>query len=174
MTSKNDNGRSRSYTWQDPTSTATAARQQSGQELFANIIKGSLPQAPIARTLDFQLTEVSDGGAVFEIDCSEFHYNPLGTVHGGVIATLLDSAMSCAVHTQLPPGTGYTTIEMKVNFIRPILHDTGPLRCIGKVVHGGRRIATSEGKLIDAEGKLYAHGTTTCFIFFGVDEGLTK
>ena len=167
MNSENENGRSRTYTWQDPTPTANAARQKSGSELFAAMIGGELPQPPIANTLDFQLTEATNGRAVFEIDCSEFHYNPLGTVHGGVIATLLDSAMSCAVHTQLPAGTGYTTIEMKVNFIRPILQDTGPLRCIGQVVHGGRRIATAEGQLIDAEGKLYAHGTTTCFIFSG-------
>ncbi len=165
MTTENGNGRSRTYTWQDPTPTATAARQKSGSELFAAMIKGVLPPAPITETLDFKLTETSEGVAVFEIDCSEFHYNPLGTVHGGVVATLLDSAMSCAIHTLLPAGSGYTTVEMKVNFVRPILQDTGPLRCIGTVVHGGRRIATAEGKLIDADGKLYAHGTTTCFIF---------
>ena len=165
MTTEPGNGRSRTYTWQDPTPTANAARQQSGPELFAAMIGGRLPQPPIAHTLDFALAEVGEGTAVFEIDCSEFHYNPLGTVHGGVIATLLDSAMSCAVHTLLPAGSGYTTVEMKVNFVRPILADTGPLRCIGTVIHGGRRIATAEGKLVDASGKLYAHGTTTCFIF---------
>lgn len=165
MTSENDNGRSRTYTWQDPTPTANAARQKSGKDLFAAMLSGSLPQPPIAHTLDFALTETAEGQAVFEINCSEFHYNPLGTVHGGVIATLLDSAMSCAVHTLLPAGSAYTTVEMKVNFVRPILHDTGPLRCIGTVVHSGRRVATAEGKLVDAEGKLYAHGTTTCFIF---------
>ena len=165
MTTEADNGRSRAYTWQDPTDTANAARQKNGLDFFGDMIGGKLPQPPIARTLDFQLTEVSEGTAVFEIDCSEFHYNPLGTVHGGVIATLLDSAMSCAVHTLLPAGSGYTTVEMKVNFVRPILADTGPLRCVGSVVHGGRRIATAEGKLIDDAGKLYAHGTTTCFIF---------
>jgi len=165
MTTEENNGRSRSYTWQDPTNTADAARQQSGLDFFSEMIGGRLPQPPIARTLDFALTEATEGTAVFEIDCSEFHYNPLGSAHGGVIATLLDSAMSCAVHTLLPAGSGYTTVEMKVNFVRPILADTGPLRCIGTVVHGGRRIATAEGKLIDSQGKLYAHGTTTCFIF---------
>ena len=165
MTTETGNGRSRTYTWQDPTPTANAAREKSGAELFGEMLNGSLPQPPIARTLDFQLTETSDGGAVFEIDCSEFHFNPLGAVHGGVIATLLDSAMSCAVHTLLPAGSGYTTVEMKVNFVRPILASTGPLRCVGSVVHGGRRIATAEGRLTDASGKLYAHGTTTCFIF---------
>lgn len=165
MTIENGNGRSRTYTWQDPTPTANAARQKSGAELFAAMINGSLPAPPIADTLGFSLTEVGEGTAVFEIDCSEFHYNPIGTVHGGVIATLLDSAMSCAVHTLLPAGSGYTTVEMKVNFVRPILANTGPLRCLGSVVHGGRRIATAEGKLVDASGKLYAHGTTTCLIF---------
>ncbi|MBK7896835.1 MAG: PaaI family thioesterase [Anaerolineaceae bacterium] len=165
MTIENGNGRSRTYTWQDPTPTANAARQKSGAELFAAMINGSLPAPPIADTLGFSLTEVGEGTAVFEIDCSEFHYNPIGTVHGGVIATLLDSAMSCAVHTLLPAGSGYTTVEMKVNFVRPILANTGPLRCLGSVIHGGRRIATAEGQLVDAHGKLYAHGTTTCLIF---------
>ncbi|WP_420627715.1 PaaI family thioesterase [Candidatus Leptofilum sp.] len=165
MTPNNNNGRSRTYTWQDPSPAAQAARKQTGLDFFNNMIQGQLPQPPIAKTLDFALTEADEGTAVFEIDCSEFHYNPLGTVHGGVIATLLDSAMSCAVHTLLPAGSGYTTVEMKVNFVRPILADTGPLRCIGTIVHGGRRIATAEGKLVDANGKLYAHGTTTCFIF---------
>mgnify|MGYP000856806709 FL=1 len=165
MTTESGNGRSRTYTWQDPTPTANAAREKSGPELFAAMIGGSLPQPPIADTLNFALTEVGEGTAVFEINCSEFHYNPLGTVHGGVIATLLDSAMSCAVHTLLPAGSGYTTVEMKVNFVRPILADTGPLRCVGTVIHGGRRIATAEGQLVAADGKLYAHGTTTCLIF---------
>ena len=165
MIPENDNGRTRTYTWQDPTPAATAARQKSGLEFFGEMIGGHLPQPPIAKTLDFQLTEAAEGTAVFEIDCSEFHYNPLGAVHGGVIATLLDSAMSCAIQTLLSASSNYTTVEMKVNFVRPILQDTGPLRCVGQVVHGGRRIATAEGKLVDAQGKLYAHGTTTCFIF---------
>ena len=165
MTTDEENGRSRTYTWQDPTPAAQAARHKSGPELFAAMIEGSLPPAPVADTLDFSLTEAGEGTAVFEIDCSEFHYNPLGTVHGGVIATLLDSAMSCAVHTLLPAGSGYTTVEMKVNFVRPILADTGPLRCVGTVIHSGRRIATAEGKLVDTDGKLYAHGTTSCLIF---------
>jgi uncharacterized protein (TIGR00369 family) len=165
MTVEKENGRSRTYTWQDPAPTAEAARQKSGLEFFGEMISGRLTQPPIAKTLDFQLTQAEEGTAVFEIDCSEFHYNPLGAVHGGVIATVLDSAMSCAVHTLLPAGSGYTTVEMKVNFVRPILADTGPLRCVGSVVHGGRRIATAEGKLVDTNGKLYAHGTTTCFIF---------
>ena len=164
MTPETGNGRSRTYTWQDPTPTAMAARQKSGADLFAAMLNGSLPPAPIGDTLDFYLAEVGEGTAVFQIDCSEFHYNPIGTVHGGVIATLLDSAMSCAVHTLLPAGSGYTTVEMKVNFVRPILADTGPLRCVGTVIHGGRRIATAEGKLVDTNGKLYAHGTTTCLI----------
>lgn len=165
MTHETGNGRSRTYTWQDPSPTANAGREKSGAELFSAMLSGSLPPAPIADTLGFSLAEVGEGTAVFTIDCSEFHYNPLGTVHGGVIATLLDSAMSCAVHTLLPAGSGYTTVEMKVNFVRPILADTGPLRCVGTVVHGGRRIATAEGKLVDGNGKLYAHGTTTCLIF---------
>ncbi len=165
MKSENEDGRIRTYSWQDPVPSANAARQKSGLDFLSEMIGGRLPQPPIAQTLDFRLAEAAEGTAVFEIDCSEFHYNPLGAVHGGVIATLLDSAMSCAVQTLLSAGQGYTTVEIKVNFVRPVLQDSGKLRCVGSVVHGGRRIATAEGKLVDEEGKLYAHGTTTCFIF---------
>lgn len=108
--------------------------------------------------------EVSEGHAVFAVDPDEYHYNPIGVVHGGLAATLLDSAMGCAVHSKLPPGAGYTTLEIKVNFIRAMTGETGRVRCEAKIVHSGARTATAEGRIVDEAGKLYAHGTTTCLI----------
>ena len=95
----------------------------------------------------------------------EQHYNPIGAVHGGIITTILDSVMGCAVHSTLPAGVGYTTLELKVNFVRAVTHRVGPLRCEGKVVHGGRQVATADATLTDLNGKLYAHATSTCMIF---------
>ena len=119
----------------------------------------------IAELLGFRLVEVEPGFACFEIEPAEYHYNPIGVVHGGVAGTLLDSAMGCSIHATLPSGTAYTTLEFKVNLVRPITKDTGLLRCEGHVVHGGKRAATAEGKLTGRDGKLYAHGSTTCMIF---------
>jgi uncharacterized protein (TIGR00369 family) len=107
---------------------------------------------------------VSEGRVVFSAEPAEYHYNPLGTVHGGIAATLLDSAMGCAVQSLLPAGTGYTTLEIKVNYLRPITSATGPVTCEGKIIHLGGRVATAEARLSDATGKLYAHGTTTCIL----------
>lgn len=141
------------------------ARKHSGLELFAKMISGELPPPPIAKTLNFQLSEAEEGRAVFRGVPLAEHYNPLGTVHGGWPAALLDSALGCAVHTKLPAGTGYTTIEFKVNLVRPLSEQTGEVICEGRVVHMGRTIATSEGSIKTAEGKLIAHGTETCAIF---------
>jgi uncharacterized protein (TIGR00369 family) len=113
----------------------------------------------------FDLAEVEHGRAVFEGTPRLEHYNPLGTVHGGYAATLLDSCMGCAVHTTLPKGIGYTTLEFKISLVRPITADTGLVRAEGKVVSGGRRVATSEGRLTDSRGRLLAHATTTCLVF---------
>jgi uncharacterized protein (TIGR00369 family) len=104
---------------------------------------------------------------VFEVTPAEHHYNPIGVVHGGLAMTLLDSAMACSVQTQIPAGSGYTTLEVKINLVRAITSSTGKLRSIGKVLHAGNRIATAEGRLEDASGKLYAHGTTTCIVLNG-------
>jgi uncharacterized protein (TIGR00369 family) len=114
--------------------------------------------------LGIWITEVSEGRVVFATEPSEYHYNPLGTVHGGVIATLLDSALGCAVQSMLPAGTSYTTLELKVNYLRPITEKTGTIYAEGKIIHVGGRIATAEARLTDAKGKLYAHATTTCII----------
>ncbi len=126
---------------------------------------GELPAAPIARLMDFEFVEVGEGKVVFAVEPAEYHYNPIGAVHGGLACTLVDSAMGCAVHTMLPAGTGYTTLELKTNFLRTITADTGRLFCEGKIVHVGGRIATAEARLMDESGKLYCHATTTCMVF---------
>ena len=153
--------------WTDPVALATAGRTMVGIDFLRAIRDGKLPPPPIAQLMGFRLTEVEPGHAVFEITPGEQHYNPIGVVHGGVAMTLLDSAMGVCVHTRLPAGTGYTTLEAKTNLVRPITDKTGRLRAIGKVVHFGNRIATAEGRLEDAAGKLYAHATTTCIVLNG-------
>jgi uncharacterized protein (TIGR00369 family) len=157
--------RTRTITWDEPRNAVAHRQDLSGLEYMQKMIEGELPRPPISHVLNFALTEVSEGRAVFFCEPDEYHYNPLGRVHGGLAATLLDSAMGCAVHTTLPAGVGYTTIELKVNFIRAISKDTGRLRCEANVIHIGGRTATADAKLIDEQGKLYAHGTTTCIIF---------
>jgi len=123
-----------------------------------------IPVAPIAELVGFDLVELGEGRASFELDPGERHYNPLGTVHGGIAATLLDSAMGVAVHTTLGEGQTYTTLELKVNYVRAITEETGRVVATGSVIHRGGRVATAEARLSDANGKLLAHGTSTCLI----------
>jgi uncharacterized protein (TIGR00369 family) len=156
--------RTRTYSWQDPLATAQASRGLSGLEFLRKIVAGELPPPPIADTLDYRLLEVEEGRAVFGITPAEIHYNPIGMVHGGIPCTLLDSAMGCAVHTTLPAGVGYTTLELKVNIVKAIGKDSGPLRAEARLVHAGRSTAVAEGRLVDAAGRLYALATTTCMI----------
>ncbi|HLS87380.1 MAG TPA: PaaI family thioesterase [Burkholderiales bacterium] len=156
--------RSLSISWQDPHALAEAGRSLSGLEFLQALVAGRLPPPPIAELLGFRLAEVASGHAVFECTPGEQHYNPIGVVHGGLAMTLLDSAMGCAVQSRLPAGVGYTTLEAKTNLVRAITAGTGPLRAIGRVLHGGSRIATAEGRLEDRDGKLYAHATTTCIV----------
>ena len=156
--------RTRSFTWDDPLPTAKAARGLAGLEFLRKIISGELPPPPIARTLGYDLIEAEEGRAAFAITPAEFHYNPIGSVHGGVPCTLLDSAMACAVHTTLPAGVGYTTLELKVNIVKAIGKDAGRLRAEGKVVHAGRSTAVAEGRLVGVDGTLYAYATTTCMM----------
>lgn len=138
---------------------------KTGLEIMQALLRGELPYPPINETLDFYLIEVGDGHAVFQGEPKFKHYNPLGTVHGGWYATLLDSALGCAVQTKLPAGTGYTTAELGLNIVRAASDKTGPLRAIGTVIHSGRQMATAEARIVGPDGKLYAHATTTCFIF---------
>jgi uncharacterized protein (TIGR00369 family) len=141
------------------------ARTLDGLTLMKGLAEGRFPAPPICRVLGFKLAEVEFGRVVFTYMPVFDHYNPLGSVHGGVAATLLDSVMGCCIHTTLKAGTGYTTVEIKVNYVRAMSDKTGPVRVEGKVINVGSRIATSEGKLYDGAGKLLAHGTTTCLIF---------
>ena len=137
----------------------------SGLELLQGMIAGKYPGPPIAELLDMRLTQAEKGRAVFEANPGIKHYNPLGSVHGGFAATILDSCMACAVQTMLDVGMGYTTIEFKITFLRPMTDQTGPVKAIGEVINVGRRLGVSEGKLIDAQGKIFAHATTSCMIF---------
>ena len=157
--------RTRTVMWEDPHALAEAGRGLSGLEYLQKIVTGELPRPPISALLDFGLTELSEGRAVFTVEPAEYHYNPIGVVHGGLAAILLDSAMGCAVQSTLPAGAGYTTLEIKVNYVRPMKVGTGQVRCEAEVIHVGGRTATAEGRIVDEEGKLYAHGTTTCIIF---------
>jgi uncharacterized protein (TIGR00369 family) len=141
------------------------AATMSGLELLQGMIAGRFPGPPIMELIGFRLVEVENGRAVFTGTPGFQHYNPLGTVHGGYAATLLDSCMGCSVHTTLPKGTGYTTLEFKVSLVRAVTADTGPVRAEGKVISSGRRVATAEGRLTDAGGRLLAHATTTCLVF---------
>ena len=129
------------------------------------IIDGTLPKPPIADLLGFDITEAETGKAVFECVPEFHHYNPIGTVHGGLAMTLLDSCMSCAIQTTLAKGEIYTTLEVKVNLVRAITKDTGLVRATGRLIHRGRTTGTAEGDIRDAAGNLFAHGTTTCVIF---------
>lgn len=159
--------RSRTITWADPGPLAEAARSLSGLELLRRVAAGELPAPSIAASIGFRLVDVEDGRAVFEGGWAEHLLNPAGTLHGGWHGVVLDSAMGCAVHSTLPAGTGYTTLEYKVNITRGIDARTGTLRIEGRVVHRGRRTATAEGRVVDTAGKVYAHGSETCLILEG-------
>jgi len=157
--------RSRTFQWRDPREVSAEGRRQSGVDFLRSIMGRGIPQAaPVAECLGFELVDGDAGRVVFELLPAEFHYNPIGTVHGGVLATLCDSAAGAAVHSTLRVGEAYTTLEIKVNFIRPVTVETGRVRCEGKVISRGNRIATSEAHLTDEAGKLYAHATSTCLI----------
>ena len=148
----------------DPREVAEKGLRLSGMEYIAAIFRGELPAPPISELMGFRGVSAEPGRAVFEMSRGR-HYNPIGSVHGGIALTLLDSAMGWVPFTLLEAGVGYTTLEVKTNFVRPITAETGLIRREGIVIHRGTRIATAEGKLTDAVGKLLAHGTTTCLIF---------
>ena len=146
---------------------ATAAQWagKTGLEQMQAMLAGLLPFAPIARTLDFSLIRVAPGVALFQGTPGPGHLNPMGGVHGGWFATLLDSALGCAVHTLMPAGRGYTTAELGVNFVRGLSPKVGRVRAEGKVIHCGRQLATAEARLFGPDGTLFAHATTTCLVF---------
>jgi uncharacterized protein (TIGR00369 family) len=146
-----------------------ASREQlagkNGLQTMQAMLNGELPFAAIAKTLDFTLIEVAEGRAVFQGAPGPQHFNPMGSVHGGWFATLLDSALGCAVHTLMPEGRTYTTAELSVNIVRALSPDVARVRAEGKVLHCGRQLATAEAQLVGPDGKLYAHATTTCLVF---------
>ncbi len=144
---------------------AEQAMSTDGLTFLQDLIAGKHTAQPIAQTPGSDLVEVAEGKAVFEGEPAFRHYNPLGTVHGGYAMTLMDSCMSCAVHTTLKPGEGYTTLEIKVNLVRAITQNTGKVLATGRIIHRGRTIGTAEGDIRDAKGNLLAHGTVTCVIF---------
>ncbi|MDG5805198.1 PaaI family thioesterase [Streptomyces ossamyceticus] len=158
-------GRTRTYEWEDPELTAAAVGRVSGLEFLRDLVAGRLPAPPISATLDMALEEVEFGRAVFSLLPGEEHYNPIGSVHGGVFATLLDSAAGCAVQSTLPAGMAYTSLDLNVKFLRRITVDTGRVRAVGTVLNGGRRTALAEAKLIDDQDRLLAHATSSCLLF---------
>lgn len=160
--------RSRTYEYSRLTTDARGGAVYGGPQGLQRLVTGELPPPPIADTLGFTLVEVEPGRALFEGTPAEWQYNPLGSVHGGWIATLLDSALGCAVHAGLPEDTGYTTMDLQVRFVRALTVDSGVVRAEGKVVSAGRRVATAEARLFGkADGKLYATATTSCLILQG-------
>jgi uncharacterized protein (TIGR00369 family) len=157
--------RRRELVWQDPLPTAAAGATMTGMEYMTAIVEGRVPPPPIAVTMRMKPIELGEGRAVFAGEPGEEHYNPIGVVHGGYAATLLDSALGCAVHTTLPAGVGYTSLGLEAKYVRPITRDTGRVLCEARVLYRGRRQATAEAKMTAAEsGKLLAHGVATCMI----------
>src|SRR5512140_2635059 len=157
--------RSRTVKWDDPRQAARQARRLSGAEFFEKMRRGEIPEPPFGKLLGIDLFDAGDGKFLMTLQPQECHYNPMGCVHGGILATLLDSVMSAAIHTALPAGKGYLTLEIKVNFLRPVFAATGEIFAEGSIVSCGNQIATAEGKITDAAGKLHATGTATCLIY---------
>ena len=156
--------RSRSYQWGDPMLSAMAARTSAGIDVLRALAAGELPAPPILATLGFELESVEPGRVVFAVDPAEYHYNPIGSMHGGVYATVLDSATGCAVHSLLPAGVGYTSLDLSVKFLRAVVVATGRIRCVGTVTHLGGRMALAEARLTDGRDRLLATATSSILL----------
>ena len=156
--------RTRTIRWEDPLATAARGREMSGLEFLEAIRAGLVPPPPIAVLLGFSIVELAEGRTTFAVVPDEYHYNPIGVVHGGVAAALLDTAMGCAVQSKLPRGRAYTTLDVQVRYLRPLTRASGRVLCTGVAVHAGGRVATAEGRIVDEAGKLYAMGTTSCLL----------
>jgi uncharacterized protein (TIGR00369 family) len=157
--------RTRTFSWSDPQVNATEVGRMSGLEFLHAMTAGRLPAPPISHMLGIGRIDAEEGEVVVRLEPEEYHYNPIGTMHGGVIATLLDTATGCAVHSTLPAGYGYTSIDLTTKFLRPVTLGSGQLRCVGTIISRGRRTALAEAKLTDASGRLVAVGTSSCLIF---------
>jgi len=156
--------RTRIFTWEDPKIGAEKARKMNGLDYLNAMDSGEIPPPPIIKTMDFTLDKIEKGQISFGFTPEEFHYNPIGTVHGGVIATILDSAMGCTIHSVLEEGIGYTTLELKINYLKAVTIDSGKLTAVGKIIHGGKSTALVEAQLVDENGNVYAHAVSTCMI----------
>jgi uncharacterized protein (TIGR00369 family) len=156
--------RTRTVTWPDPGTYTDPIRRLSGLEFMRSFARGELPTPPFAALLGMRIVSVEPGAVAFEFEPAEFTYSPLGTVHGGILTTLLDTVMGCSFHTTLPAGVGYTTLELKVNFLRTVTVATGILLAEGRVIHSGSRVATVEGQMFDRQRRLHAHATSTLLI----------
>ena len=157
--------RSRTYSWTDPAEHAAVMGSRSGLELLRAMASGELPAPPVMHLIDMAGLEVEEGSVTVHLDPQEFHYNPLGTVHGGVLSTLLDTAAACSVHSTLPAGVGYTSLDLTVKFLRPVTVASGRITARGAVLQRGRRTALAEARMTDAAGRLVAHATSSCLIF---------
>jgi uncharacterized protein (TIGR00369 family) len=165
MTTPATDERSLTISWDDPLGSAQAGLALSGIEYMHAVARGEIPRPPIAALLGLEIVEAEEGRALFAITPGEQHYNPIGVVHGGIAATLLDSAMGCAVHTTLPAGWGYGTLDLSTRFVRPVTRDSGRILCEGVVVHRGRSTATTEGRVwVEESGKLVAHGSGSALL----------
>jgi uncharacterized protein (TIGR00369 family) len=163
---KTDNiERVHTLTWEDPKISARDAGSISGLDYLRAIKNGQIASPPAAKLVGYRIADVESGRAVFTLTPAEYHYNPFSTVHGGIASTVLDTTTTAAVLSTLPVGEGCSTLEIKVNFIRPITRKTGEMHCEAKIIHVGKRIATAAGKLMDKNGKLYAHAVSTCLVF---------
>jgi uncharacterized protein (TIGR00369 family) len=157
--------RTRTFTWSDPATNAVEIGRRSGLDLLRAMIAGQFPAPPVMHLLGMGAMTVDEGRVTVDLEPQEFHYNPLGSVHGGVLSTLLDTAAGCAVHSALPAGVGYASLDLNVKFLRPVTVESGLLRCAGTVLQRGRRTALAEARLTDAAGRLVAHATSTCLLF---------
>ncbi len=157
--------RRRAVSWEDPLAGAALSLQLSGLDYLRKIVDGEVPPPPIAALMGMRLEEVEPGRAVFTLEVGEHLYNPIGSVHGGAFCTVLDSAMGCAVHSVLPAGKRYTTLELKVNLVKALTVQTPIVRSEGRVISSGRRVATASAQIVGPDGTLFAHATTTCLIF---------
>lgn len=165
MTQTQAASRTRTFSWSDPAANVVQLGRRRGLDVLRAMIAGELPGPPVMHLLGMGAMTVDEGRVTVELQPEEFHYNPLGSVHGGVLSTLLDTAAGCAVHTTLPAGVGYTSLDLNVKFLRPVTVESGLLRCVGTVLQGGRRTALAEAKLTDGCGRLVAHATSTCLLF---------
>jgi uncharacterized protein (TIGR00369 family) len=157
--------RTRTYSWSDPAGHAGLIGTRTGLELLQAMAAGELPAPPVMHLIDMAGMEVEEGSVTVYLDPQEFHYNPLGSIHGGVLSTLLDTAAACSVHTTLAAGVGYTSLDLNVKFLRPVTMATGRIKCQGTVLQRGRRTALAEARMTDAQGRLIAHATSSCLIF---------